>query len=75
MEEEIAKMIEPKIVLIDGQRLAQLMIEYDVGVAIKNLTKSNGLIPIILTKMNCNRNPIRGLRPKNITALRRAAPY
>jgi restriction system protein len=34
--EEFVAQIEPKIILIDGQRLAQLMIDYNVGVAVKN---------------------------------------
>ena len=35
--EEFVAQIEPKVILIDGQRLAQLMIEYNVGVAVKNV--------------------------------------
>lgn len=35
--EEYVTQIDPKIILIDGQRLAQLMIEYNVGVAVKNI--------------------------------------
>jgi len=34
--EEFVAQIEPKVILIDGQRLAQLMIEYNVGVTVKN---------------------------------------
>jgi len=33
---EFVAQIEPKVVLIDGQRLAQLMIEYNVGVSVKD---------------------------------------
>jgi restriction system protein len=29
-------MIEKKVVLIDGKRLAELMVEHDLGVATKN---------------------------------------
>jgi len=36
-KEEAAKSIDPKIILIDGQRLAQLMIEYNVGVTVKKI--------------------------------------
>ena len=32
---EFVAQIEPKVILIDGQRLAQLMIEYNVGVSVK----------------------------------------
>ena len=35
--EEFVAQIEPKVILIDGQRLAQLMIEYNVGVAVKDV--------------------------------------
>lgn len=34
---DFVSQIEPKVVLIDGQRLAQLMIDYNVGVAVKNI--------------------------------------
>lgn len=34
---EYVSQIEPKVILINGQRLAQLMIEYNVGVAIKDV--------------------------------------
>lgn len=34
---EFVSQIEPRIILIDGQRLAQLMIEYNVGVAVKDI--------------------------------------
>lgn len=34
---EFVSQVEPKIILIDGQRLAELMIEYNIGVAIKDI--------------------------------------
>lgn len=34
---EYVSQIEPKVILIDGQRLAQLMIEYNVGVTVKDV--------------------------------------
>ncbi len=34
---EFVKSIEPRIVLIDGKQLAELMIEYNIGVSVKNL--------------------------------------
>lgn len=32
---EFVELIEKKIVLIDGQRLSQLMLEYNLGVSVK----------------------------------------
>ncbi|MCL2744405.1 MAG: restriction endonuclease [Planctomycetaceae bacterium] len=32
---EFVSQIEPKVILIDGQRLAQLMLEYNVGISVK----------------------------------------
>lgn len=34
---EFVSQIEPKVILIDGQRLAQLMIEFNVGVSVKEI--------------------------------------
>ena len=35
--EEYVAQIEPRVILIDGQRLARLMIEYNVGVSVKKI--------------------------------------
>ena len=40
----VTQITDPKIVLIDGERLAQLMIEYNVGVTVRT--------PIVVKKVN-----------------------
>ena len=40
---EFAEMIDSKVVLIDGERLASLMIEYDLGVSTERTYKEKKL--------------------------------
>ena len=51
---DYARQMDTKIVLIDGEKLLQYMIDYNLGVSVQNVYEKRKLILIILKKNNFN---------------------